>query len=81
MSQPTDYTLVLHFEYPGTVWTLNDNDYEQLQWLCDDPKPSQADLDAKWPAVQTKIANRKQLKIEALAKLGLTADEIDALFG
>ena len=81
MSSPTDYTLVLHFKYPNTVWTLNDNDYSQLEWLCDAPKPTKEELDALWPEVQTKINNRPNLKAQALEKLGLTADEIDALFG
>lgn len=47
----TDYTAVLNANYPGSEWTLNNNDYSTLQWLSDTPKPTQAELDAAWPQV------------------------------
>jgi hypothetical protein len=48
----TDYAAVLTALYPDAEWTLNGDDYAGLTWLSDSPKPSKADLDAAWPAVQ-----------------------------
>jgi len=48
----TDYAAVLTANYAGAQWSLTDNDYDTLDWLSDDPKPTQAELDAAWPAVQ-----------------------------
>jgi hypothetical protein len=49
----TDYAAVLIALYPGAEWSLNGDSYEGLTWLSDSPKPSQAELDAAWPAVQS----------------------------
>jgi hypothetical protein len=84
----TDYTAVLSANYAGAEWSLNANDYDTLDWLSDSPKPTQAELDAAWPAVQqarqdavaAKEAAR-QSAIDKLAALGLTVDEISAAFG
>jgi hypothetical protein len=48
----TDYVAVLTAEYPGSEWTLDGDEYAGLTWLSDSPKPTQAALDAAWPAVQ-----------------------------
>lgn len=48
----TDYAAVLTANYPDALWQLDGDTYEGLTWLSDTPKPSQADLDAAWPAVQ-----------------------------
>lgn len=84
----TDYAAVLVANYPGSEWTLEGDTYDGLTWLSDTPKPSQAELDAAWPAVQqarqdavdAKVAAR-QSAIDKLAALGLTVDEISAAFG
>lgn len=47
----TDYAAVLTANYAGAQWSLTDNDYDTLEWLSDSPKPTQAELDAQWPAV------------------------------
>jgi hypothetical protein len=47
-----DYTAILIANYPGSSWTMNGDDYDGLTWLSDTPKPSQAELDAAWPAVE-----------------------------
>jgi len=52
----TDYVAVLKALYPGAEWTLNGDGYEGLTWLSDGPMPSQAELDAAWPDVQTERA-------------------------
>jgi hypothetical protein len=45
-----DYSAVLTANYPGTQWTLDGDDYSGLEWLDSTPKPTQAELDALWPA-------------------------------
>ena len=84
----TDYTAVLAANYPDALWTLDGDDYDGLTWLSDSPKPSQAELDDAWPAVQQAQADAvaakeaaKQSAIDKLAALGLTVDEINAAFG
>jgi hypothetical protein len=37
--------------YPGKQWTLNNNDYDTLEWLSAGTAPTQAELDAQWPTV------------------------------
>jgi hypothetical protein len=84
----TDYAAVLTANYPDAEWTLKGDNYSGLTWLSDMPKPTQAELDAAWPAVQqarqdavtAKEADR-QSAIGKLAALGLTVDEISAAFG
>lgn len=84
----TDYVAVLSANYPDAQWTLSGNDYATLEWHDDTPKPTQAELDAAWPAVQQAQANAeaavvaaRQSAIDKLAALGLTVDEISAAFG
>jgi len=84
----TDYAAVLVANYPDAEWTLNGDTYDGLTWLSNTPKPTQAELDDAWPAVQqarqdavaAKLAAR-QSAIDKLAALGLTVDEISAAFG
>ena len=84
----TDYAAILTANYQGSSWTLNGDTYDGLTWLSDSPKPTQAELDAAWPAVQqarqdaeaAKVAAR-QSGLDKLAALGLTVDEVSAVFG
>jgi len=48
----TDYTAVLIRNYPGAQWSINANDYDSLDWIGPGDKPTQAELDAAWPAVE-----------------------------
>ena len=84
----TDYAAVLTANYPDAEWKLDGDDYDGLTWLSDTPKPSQAELDAAWPAVQQAQADAvaakeaaRQSAVSKLAALGLTVDEISAAFG
>ena len=84
----TDYPVVLATNYAGAQWSLTGNDYDTLRWYDDTPKPTQAELDAAWPAVQQQQADAvaakeaaRQSAIDKLAALGLTVDEISAAFG
>lgn len=80
-----DYLLILSTKYADQAWSLNGDSYDGLTWLSDTTQPTQSELDALWPLVQQEIADKKtakeQAKASALTKLGLTADEIAALFG
>ena len=84
----TNYPAVLSANYPDAEWTLNGDSYAGLTWLSDTPKPSQQELDDAWPAVQqarqdaeaAKVAAR-QSGLDKLAALGLTVDEVSAVFG
>jgi hypothetical protein len=48
----TDYSAVLTANYAGSEWTLDGDNYDGLTWLSSTPKPTQAELDAQWPAVE-----------------------------
>jgi len=84
----TDYAAVLSENYPDAEWVLDGDTYDGLTWQSDTPKPTQAELDAAWPAVQQAQADAvaaeaasKQSAIDKLAALGLTVDEIRVAFG
>lgn len=84
----TDYPVVLAANYPDAEWTLDGDSYDGLTWLSDAPKPSQAELDAAWPAVQQAqadaVAAKEAARASGVAKLealGLTVDEVSAVFG
>jgi hypothetical protein len=80
-----DYTLILRKRY-AAEWTLNGDNYENLVWLSDSPKPTKEELDALWQSVLDQVKEEKQAKIAAkeaaqakLAALGLTLDDLKAL--
>jgi hypothetical protein len=82
----TDYAAVLSRRHAGRQWSINADDYNQLEMLDGGDKPTQKELDDAWPEVQAEIAAEAAAKIatraSALAKLadlGLTDDEISAL--
>lgn len=72
----TDYIAVLEANYSGAEWSLSGNDYDTLEWYDDTPKPSQAELDAAWPAVQQAQA---QAEVDAKRQSAYTA-ESDPLY-
>ena len=49
----TDYAAVLTALYPGAEWSLNGDTYDGLTWLSEGVAPSQAELDAAWPQVES----------------------------
>ena len=84
----TDYAAVLSKNYSDAEWTLDGDTYDGLTWLSDSPKPSQTELDAAWPAVQQQQADAVAAKeaahasgVAKLEALGLTVDEVSAVFG
>jgi hypothetical protein len=71
-----DYALVLTVEYPGRLWSLNDNDYATLVMHDDGPKPTKASLDSKWSAVEL----ARNTKAVQQARRARYFDETDDLF-
>jgi hypothetical protein len=59
-----DITGVLVQKYPGTVWSLDGDDYEGLTWLDDSPKPTEKELADFWPEVQ----NAREVEAVRLAR-------------
>ena len=47
----TNYTEVLITNYAGKEWCMSGNDYATLEWFSEGTPPTQAELDAQWPAV------------------------------
>ena len=82
-----NYTSIIKRRYPGSVCTINAEDYDQLTWLSDTPKPTKEELDALWPEVQAEIAQeatkQEQQKNDTIAKLealGISVDDLKGLF-
>lgn len=48
-----DYIAILVDLYPDSQWTLSGETYDGLTWLSDGDAPSQAELDAAWPQVES----------------------------
>jgi hypothetical protein len=47
-----DIALILSTNYVGSQWSLNGDDYSNLEWLSDTPKPTEKQLEAQWAEVQ-----------------------------
>jgi len=50
-----DISLILTTNYKGSQWTLNGENYSDLFWLDDSPKPTEKELQAQWAGVKYKI--------------------------
>jgi hypothetical protein len=50
-----DISAILTRNYPDTIWSLDGDDYEGLDWLDDSHKPTKEELEAAWPAVSLAI--------------------------
>jgi hypothetical protein len=81
-----DISLILSVNFPDSIWTLNADDYEQLVWLSDSPKPTLEELESLWDETKAQVEavqeSKAQARASALAKLsaiGLTQEEIEAL--
>ena len=51
-----DYPAVLTALHPDAEWTLSGDSYDGLVWLSEGDAPSQAELEAAWPAVRDAAA-------------------------
>jgi DNA-directed RNA polymerase specialized sigma24 family protein len=83
-----DYPTILIRKYPGKEWALTGDEYEDLEWRSDTPKPTKEELDSLWEEVSLEIEEEKAHKeevrkkaIEKLEALGLTVEEIKEVFG
>jgi len=47
-----DIVAILTRNYAGTQWSISGNDYATLEWYSATPKPTEAQLQAQWPAVE-----------------------------
>ena len=50
-----NYSLILTTNYAGKQWSLVGNSYDGLEWNDSSPKPTQAELDSQWDAVQAYV--------------------------
>lgn len=50
-----DILLILSTNYADAGWILNGDNYSDLEWLDDSPKPSEEELEAQWPDVYYRV--------------------------
>ena len=81
------YSSIIRRRYTGSFFTLVNEDYDQLTWLSDTPKPSKEELDALWIEVEAEIAQevaeqeqKKRDTIDKLELLGISVDDLKGLF-
>jgi hypothetical protein len=72
----TNYIAVLEANYAGSEWSISENDYATLDWFSTTPKPTQAELDAQWPAVNY---NNQYAQVETTRRTQYEAQS-DGLF-
>lgn len=73
-----DYSLILCTNYAGKQWSVGDT-YDSLLWLDESPKPTQAELDSQWNAVQAYVA-ANAYKAQRAAEYPSYADQFDTIF-
>ena len=83
-----DIAMILTLRFTDSIWTLDGNDYEGLNWLSNTAKPTEKALEDLWPQVQAEVAAKAEAKIDAKASaiaklqaLGLTVQEVEVAFG
>ena len=80
-----DYSKVLIYNFPGTSWTLEGEDYEGLDWLDNSSKPTKKTLDDLWvktlEAEKSAIFEKEKAKNDLLQRLGISEDEAKLLIG
>ena len=81
------YSSIIRRRYTGSFFTLVNEDYDQLVWLANTPKPTKQELDALWTEVEAEIAQevveQEQKKRDTIAKLellGIYVDDLKGLF-
>jgi hypothetical protein len=79
-----NYSQILNINYPTAQWSINNEDYDTLQWYSDTPKPTQEELDALWPSTEDELAKKdcKKQAQEILYKTDWTtiADVADPIY-
>lgn len=56
-----DYAQILSRRYPDLIWKMSGNDLNTLIILNGGVAPSQSELDALWPSVESEINSEKEL--------------------
>jgi len=51
-----DIVKILSTKFAGSEWTLNGDDYSGLTWLSEGKPPTEKQLEALWPEVQSEVA-------------------------
>ena len=51
-----NYTSILQIKYQNSIYSISNNDYNELNWLNESPKPTKEELDSQWEEVQSIIA-------------------------
>ncbi len=74
-----DYSLILKTNYLNKKWILAGNDYESLDWHDELPKPTKAELDSQWSAVQAYVDAHAYIAKRA-AEYPSIGDQLDALW-
>ena len=46
-----NYTEILEIKYKNYFWSINNNNYEEITWYSDTPKPTKEELDSQWDEV------------------------------
>jgi len=46
---------ILTRKFPFSEWTLSGDDYSGLNWLSEGNPPTEAELEALWPEVQSEV--------------------------
>ena len=71
-----DYTLILRKKYPNSLWKMGGDDYEGLEWLSDNDKPSKSELESHWEEVQKEAQLERVREKRAIAY----REEADPIF-
>jgi hypothetical protein len=62
-----DIAMILTRKYVGSFWALSGTEYAGLEWLDESAKPTEAELEALWPAVQYEVAMEQVERARAQA--------------
>lgn len=66
-------------KYPEQEWSLIGENYDNLNWISNTPKPSKSELDNLWEEVQEMVIAEAEAKASQkaalLERLGITEEE------
>ena len=51
--------MILSRKFEDSQWTLNGDDYSGLTWLSEGKAPTEKELEALWPEVQSEVAREQ----------------------
>jgi len=62
-----DIPLIFSRRYAGAEWSLNGDNYAGLTWLSEGKAPTEKQLEALWPEVQSEVAHEQVEQARAIA--------------